>query len=973
MYQTDFSKIPDGYIDKWQAIANLLANLISIPAALIMKTENEYMEVLISSQTDDNPYHPGDKEPCYGLYCETVIKNQDALLVENALNSEKWNKNPDIKLGMIAYLGLPVNFPDNTPFGTICVLDNKENSFASEHIQLLQQFRNVIELDLALIQAMNVDPKNGHLSIINELVKMNRELSDATLRQQENEYMYQQANEEYQMINEELRLSNEDLLTAKLRAEQSENQFRALVENAPKPIFIQVDWKFAYVNKAAVKLYGADDQSALLGTKILNRIHPDFVHLVDQRIDQLNNRSKAVDNLHYKHLKLDNTEIEVEVSAVPIVYEDKNGALVFVEDVGERRRLENERNKSLDLLNNLAKQVPGVIYQYRLYPDGHSEFPYSSPGIWEIYEVTPEEVSRDAAAVFTRIHPDDYDFIVETIMESARNQTPYTSDFRVILPEQGLRWRHCDAQPELLEDGSTLWHGIISDITDFKNSVRALQHSHELLEYIIEHNRSSIAIHDNNLRYIYVSQSYLRDYNIHDKEIIGKHHYEIFPDLPERWKEVHQRALKGEVLSADEDYFPREDGTESWTRWECRPWYSADGSIGGIVIYSEVITERKLMELELKAAKEKAEESDRLKSSFLQNMSHEVRTPLNAISGFSRLMAKPDLPAEKLMKFSDIITNSSNKLIGIITDVIEISQVQAGQLKATITEFDANQLIVETIADFQSLARERNVNLTGPQSNGKNRLLVHADRLKLKRIVLHLIDNAIKFTENGTVEIGCQLTNRVLNLSVSDSGIGISPKMQQVIFEPFRQVETGIIRNYGGNGLGLSLVKAYVELMNGTISLQSELGKGTTFLISIPDDKRNAPEQEPLEERKEFEVSTILIAEDEYSNFQLLQELLSETNVKILYAADGQQALNICLENKVIDLILMDIKMPIMDGHTASKRIKELRPDLPIIAQTAYALESERSAFINDFDGYITKPIKKSELAQKLKKYFVLL
>jgi len=193
--------------------------------------------------------------------------------------------------------------------------------------------------------------------------------------------------------------------------------------------------------------------------------------------------------------------------------------------------------------------------------------------------------------------------------------------------------------------------------------------------------------------------------------------------------------------------------------------------------------------------------------------------------------------------------------------------------------------------------------------------------------------------------------------------------MQKIIFEPFRQVETGICRNYGGNGLGLSLAKAYTELLNGSISLKSEINKGTTFYISIPTNKVSLQIPEILTDDKKYKVNTILIVEDEYSNYQYLLALLEETELEILYAENGKKAVDICRANAKIDLILMDIKMPIMDGHTSAKLIKGFRSDIPIIAQTAYALESERETFIGIFDDYITKPISEELLNQKLFKY----
>jgi PAS domain S-box-containing protein len=328
----------------------------------------------------------------------------------------------------------------------------------------------------------------------------------------------------------------------------------------------------------------------------------------------------------------------VRIEAKNVPYHGKMARVAEFRDISEQKQALEEQEKSLALLNNLAAQVPGVVYQYRLYPDGRSAFPYASPGMWGIYEVTPEEVREDASPVFSRLHPDDYEYIVETIQASAANQTNYESQFRVLLPQQGLRWRQCHAKPELQGDGSTLWHGIIMDITDRKKSEQQLLHMHDLMQYIIEHNKSAVAVHDRNLHYIYVSQRYLEDYRIKEKDVIGKHHYDVFPDLPEKWRKVHQKALKGIVSHSDEDPFHREDGTVDWTRWECRPWYEADGTIGGIIVYTEVINEQKRKEEEIK----------------LLNSRLEI-----LVESIQQLSA-----AQSMDRVQTIVTQSARKLIG---------------------------------------------------------------------------------------------------------------------------------------------------------------------------------------------------------------------------------------------------------------------------------------------------------------------
>ncbi|HAN79675.1 MAG TPA: hypothetical protein DCQ31_18890, partial [Bacteroidales bacterium] len=229
---------------------------------------------------------------------------------------------------------------------------------------------------------------------------------------------------------------------------------------------------------------------------------------------------------------------------------------------------------------------------------------------------------------------------------------------------------------------------------------------------------------------------------------------------------------------------------------------------------------------------------------------------------------------------------------------------------------------------------------------------ISTDKVKIGKILKHLLDNAIKFTAKGQIVFEINFQGNEIEFIISDTGIGISDHMQQLIFEPFRQLETGLARNYGGNGLGLSLAKAYLELLHGSISLQSEINKGTIINFSVPVHNSFLTNKVTKLKHKYNAINTLLIVEDEYTNYQYLLALLESSQLKILYAANGQQAVDLCRDKALVDLVLMDIKMPIMDGHTAAKLIKAFRPDLPIIAQTAYEPESERESFIEVFDGY---------------------
>jgi len=361
----------------------------------------------------------------------------------------------------------------------------------------------------------------------------------------------------------------------------------------------------------------------------------------------------------------------------------------------------------------------------------------------------------------------------------------------------------------------------------------------------------------------------------------------------------------------------------------------------------------------LQIAKEKAEESNQLKTAFLQNMSHEVRTPLNAIIGFTQLITEPNQPPEKLAKYAEIINESSDRLIGIITDVIEVSKIQSKQMAIRQKKFDIVSTLNQVVANFETAANGKNIGLELNVKIPVKEYFVFSDKEKFERIFIHLIDNAIKFTHQGKVVITIEIVLKSIHISISDTGIGISEETKSIIFEPFRQIDNGIDRSFGGNGLGLAIVKAYIEMLNGQITVTSELNKGSIFCVKLPaNEQAQKNELQPKTKRNDFAGITVLVAEDDLSNYMVLETLLKRVNVKVIHAHNGQEAIDFCSNNPEIDLVLMDIQMPVMDGCSATQQIKSFRAELPVIAQTAYATEVDRETFSGcGFDEYIKKPI----------------
>ncbi len=389
------------------------------------------------------------------------------------------------------------------------------------------------------------------------------------------------------------------------------------------------------------------------------------------------------------------------------------------------------------------------------------------------------------------------------------------------------------------------------------------------------------------------------------------------------------------------------------------------------------LTAQKLIEKELIAAKEKAEESDRLKTAFLQNMSHEIRTPMNAIMGFSGLLKDQYNNKQKLEQFSEIINQRSNDLLEIITDILDIAKIESGQLPINMEECNLHELLTELTTFFTEYQKridkqQISFNLHAFCNQAEN--LIITDKVKLKQIFINLITNAFKFTDKGKIEGGCKFDeNHNLVFYVSDTGIGIPFDKQKVVFERFAQLNHGSKRNTGGTGLGLPIVKGLVNLLGGEIFLESEPGKGSTFSFTISYHSAQPLHHQPSEIEipnvKNVTGKTILIVEDDLYNAEYLKEVLSGIGLHILQAKTGKEAVEISI-TQPIDLVLMDIRLPSIDGYEATRQIRHHKPNLKIIAQTAYASSDERQKALDvGCNDYISKPIKKELLLSVINKH----
>ena len=395
-----------------------------------------------------------------------------------------------------------------------------------------------------------------------------------------------------------------------------------------------------------------------------------------------------------------------------------------------------------------------------------------------------------------------------------------------------------------------------------------------------------------------------------------------------------------------------------------------------VMVFLNDLTDLHKYQKNLLEAKEKAEESDRLKTLFLNNMSHEIRTPMNGIIGFSNFLKEDDLDAEKRDNYVNVIQNSCNHLVRTIDDIIEISDLENQINLIKKEQFNLNVLLTELFSVFNIQAKEKRISLFIRKAFKDSEAFVESDKEKLTRILTKLLSNALKYTKDGSVELAYKLENNQLVFHCKDTGIGISPESQKIIFKPFVQDQSARANRKGGLGIGLSIAQKTAHLLGGEITVESELDKGTVFRLYLPykqviqKEENDSKLKNTAQSKRIFQV---LIAEDEEINYLFLETLLlknEQYNFEIAHAKNGLEAYEKGIKMENLDVVLMDIKMPEMSGLEATKSLKEARPKLPIIAQTAYSTEADRrDALDAGCDAFISKPLDAERLFSVLDNY----
>ena len=515
----------------------------------------------------------------------------------------------------------------------------------------------------------------------------------------------------------------------------------------------------------------------------------------------------------------------------------------------------------------------------------------------------------------------------------------------------------------------------VDDITERKKAINLLKESEQKSMSIMENSADAIFIIEQKGKYVYTNKAVSALLGYTSEEMKSKTIADISP--PDRLNEYFKffEHILNEGKGYNEIELMKKDG--DYIKTDLNAVILPDGTIYGSC---RDITERKHFESELIKAKEKAEESDRLKSAFLTNMSHEIRTPMNGILGFAELLKEPNLSSDDLQDYIQTIQISGERMLNTINSIVDISKIESGLTQIVIGETDINEKLEFTYKFFKPEAQVKGLKLILKTTLTGKEAIIKTDNEKVYGILTNLVRNAIKFTFDGSIEFGYVLKSdsepAELEFFVKDTGVGIPDNQKELIFERFRQGSESHSRGYEGSGLGLSISKSYVEMLGGKIWMESDEGRGSIFYFSIPYNSVSEEKENEFpagsEENKEIERKNlkILIVEDDEISYSLLSKTLQKISKELLHAITGVEAIEACRMHPDIDLVLMDIRMPKMDGNEATRQIRQFNKDLIIIAQTAYAFEGDREkAIVAGCNDYITKPINKTLLLDLIKKH----
>lgn len=956
--------------------------------------------------------------------CQYTILSKELLVIEDTFEDPRSSSNPLIREGNIRfYAGVPLMDEDGDVLGTICVIDFQPKSLSDKQRHLLEElgkgvtkillgkkrkrqagyFSEIFQLTNNVICVLD---ESGHIQDVNPAFTSVLEISRLdslgkslfTLLQDDTntlasdlkqivdaDYGIQSTSStpvadgseviiewhfKYDAINHEILAFGRNVTKErqeKLKLENSERRFRSFFENAIGLMSMHdMEGNILAVNEKgrAVLKY---EQQEVKSLNLKKLVPPHHVGLVEEYLKRiaLNKEDSAMMVLQTKDGE------NISWLYHNMVEEDEEGKPYVVStalNMTDRMRLENDLLHTKQILEqtNAVAQVGG--WEVNLAENKV----YWSDSTKLIHGVDPN-FTPDFEHAIGFYEPESQIVLRHIFEESIRSRKPYDTELRLLKQNGETIWVRVKGIPEFENDVCKRVFGIIQDIDKSKSLYLELERKESMLRAFVNYVPASVAMFDRDFNYVSLSNQWIEDFHKDESQLLNKNLFELFPDIPDQRKKIYQDALEGiPYKNIDEVIQVGGIAEPQHFNWEVRPWHLTDGSIGGIIIFTQNITESVQINEELKHAKKMADLASKAKSEFLANMSHEIRTPLNGVIGFSDLLLKTPLN-DTQMQYLGYINESGNSLLNIINDILDFSKIESGKLELFVDKYNVYDIANQVINVVLYQAQRKEVELLLNIEQGLP-AFIWVDEARIKQVLINLLGNAVKFTEKGEIEFKISRLYHdsdklSLRFEVRDTGIGIPEEKQQRIFDAFTQEDSSVSKRYGGTGLGLTISNNLLKYMGSKLNLTSQLGKGSTFYFDI-EVSCEMMEQEDAD----LPLNRVLVVDDNANNRVILQHMLAYKQVESVLAENGMEALQLLMKGERFDVILMDYHMPILSGLETIEKIKELfrqqGEGIPLIVLHTSSEEHEViSAFRQEERSFcLLKPIKSDELYQTLRR-----
>ncbi|CAI8797501.1 response regulator [Chryseobacterium sp. IT-36CA2] len=988
------------------------------PAALIAMMESETQTI----------------QSCVGLaldfvdrkstLCQYSVANGDIVIINDTLLDERSSDNPLILAGEIRfYAGVPLIDDEGFVLGTICVIDYKPKTLTGDQISTLKKigeaitkvlmgkrkniqaeyFQQTFSISNNLICVLDKDFK---LKDINPAFEKTYQIKKSQVLDHNFSDILGSHNSQLQLLAKNLPENDEEVtfttstpiddtqniivewylklnqnhseifcfgidisqrIEEKLKLESSERRFRSFFENAIGLMSMHdMEGNITAVNEKGRETLQYSPEE-VEGLNLKDLVPEKNWPLLEQYLERINKNHEDFGTMILK-TKGGEEVIWMYHNLVEINKEGKPYVVSTALNVTERMTLEKDLVQTKKMLEQTSAvaQVGGWEVNLK-----------NNTVIWsqsarEIHKIdkTFQPDFENALGFYSESSREKLTYLFE---RAVKEGIPYDEELQLVRNDGVMIWVRVKGIPEFEEGVCIRVFGIIQDINTFKNIYLELAKKEAMLQSFVTYVPATVAMFDKDLNYLSVSSSWKEEFQMNDIRLIGENMFKISPNVPDERIKIYQDALAGKAYK-NEDMVIEVPGKGIIQHYnvEVTPWYLSNHILGGIIVSAQNITASVVINKELKNAKKMADIANKAKSEFLANMSHEIRTPLNGVIGFSDLLLKTPLN-EIQTQYLNYINESGENLLNIINDILDFSKVESGKMDLLIEKSNVYDIVSQVINVILYQSQKKNIELLLNLEQGLPET-IWLDESRLKQILINLLGNAVKFTQQGEIELKVEKLNIdskdiTLRFSVRDTGIGIPKEKQQFIFDAFTQENSSISKRYGGTGLGLTISNNILKYMGSSLSLVSEVQKGSVFYfdIQIPYEMTERREEDDLK------INSVLIVDDNEANRVILQHMLAYKNIDSKLAANGMEALQILLAGERFDVILMDYHMPIISGLETIEKIKELfsrqNESSPLIILHT---SSEEHDVINSFrqennSFFLLKPIKSEELYKTLK------